>query len=300
MIFRDKTAIRTKKVYLSFLAFAALSGMLAACASSSSRTYSSVVEYLYPGKAEPVEKASIPILSLPLKVGIAFVPEVVSKRSGVPLAKMPERFSAVTEQEKMTLMKEISEDFKKYPFVKQPIELIPSQYLTPGGSFTNLDQIHTMYGVDVIALISFDQVQFTDEGFLSMTYWTLVGAYVVRGERNSTSTMMDAAVYHIPSRKMLFRAPGVSAIKSSATPVNLTEKLREDAHLGFKDASKDLVTNLETQLQAFQERVKSSPEEFKVVHTSGYRGGGSFDLLTAVMLTGFGGYALWSGWRRKK
>jgi rhombotail lipoprotein len=299
-MYQKESIIRVKIFCLLAFVFVALSGLLAACASSSSRTYSSVVEYLYPGKTDPVEKVSIPVLSLPLKVGIAFVPEVAPMHSGKPLAKMAGRFSPITEQERIALMKEISEDFTKYPFVKQPIELIPSQYLSPGGSFTNLDQIRTMYGVDVIALISYDQVQFTDEGFLSMTYWTLVGAYVIKGEKNATSTMMDAAVYHIPSRKMLFRAPGISAVKSSATPVNLNEKLREDAHGGFKDASKDLVKNLQTQLQAFQERVKASPEEFKVVHSPGYRGGGSLDALTTILLSGMGGYALWSGRKRKK
>jgi rhombotail lipoprotein len=300
-MYQSKNTVRTKKFYLWFFVFVVFSGLLAACAIGSSRTYSSVVEYLYPGKAEPVEKASIPALALPLKVGIAFVPELAPMRTGAPtFGKAPARVSPITEQEKMVLMKEISEDFTKYPFVKQPIELIPGQYLSPGGSFTNLDQIRTMYGVDVIALISYDQVQFTDEGFLSMTYWTLVGAYVVKGEKNATSTMMDAAVYHIASRKMLFRAPGISAVKSSATPVNLSEKLREDAHLGFKDASKDLVKNLQTQLQAFQERVKTSPEEFKVVHSPGYRGGGSLDILTTILLSGMGGYALWSSRKRKK
>jgi rhombotail lipoprotein len=157
-----------------------------------------------------------------------------------------------------------------------------------------------MYGIDIMALISYDQVQFTDEGFLSMTYWTLVGAYVIKGEKNATSTMMDAAVYHIPSRKMLFRAPGISKVRSSATPVNLSEQLREDGHLGFKEASRELVTNLQTQLQVFQERVKTSPEEFKVVHSSGYKGGGSLDVVTVILLSAMGGYALWSSRKRKK
>jgi rhombotail lipoprotein len=296
----NRTVATTKKFFLRLFAFVLLPSVLAACAVGSSRTYSSVVEYLYPGKAEPMEKPSIPVLSLPLKVGIAFVPEVSPVRFGVLYSKMPGKPSPITEQERIALMKEISDNFIKYPFVKQPIELIPSQYLTPGGSFTNLDQIRTMYGVDVIALVSYDQVQFTDEGFLSMTYWTLVGAYVIKGEKNATSTMMDAAVYHIPSRKMLFRAPGISKVRSSATPVNLSEQLREDGHLGFKEASRELVTNLQTQLQVFQERVKTSPEEFKVVHSSGYKGGGSLDVVTAILLSAMGGYALWSSRKRKK
>ena len=35
---------------------------------------SSVVNYLYPGEANPLPPTTIPVLRLPLRVGIAFVP----------------------------------------------------------------------------------------------------------------------------------------------------------------------------------------------------------------------------------
>lgn len=34
-----------------------------------------------------------------------------------------------------------------------------------------------MTGADIIALISYDQVQFTDEGLASLSYWTVLGYY---------------------------------------------------------------------------------------------------------------------------
>ena len=249
---------------------------------------SSVVEYLYPNKAEPVETPTIPVLSLPLKVGIAFVPE--GQRTGRPGRSADPIF---TEKHKIALMEEVSSHFKKYPFVKS-IELIPTAYLTPRGSFANLDQLRTMFGADVIVLLSYDQAQFTDEGFLSLSYWTLVGAYVVKGEKNDTNTMMDAAVYDIPSRKMLFRAPGISRVNGSATPINLSQQLRQDRDTGFKEAAKNLVANLEQELEKFQERVKASPEEIKVVHQPGYRGGGSLDGFVVLLLAAMAGYLWWS------
>ena len=176
----------------------------------------------------------------------------------------------------MELMKEVSKNFKIYDFVKS-IELIPSAYLRDKGSFANLDQIRTMYGVDVVALLSYDQTQFTDEGLASITYWTLIGAYIIPGEKNDTHTMVDASVYDIQSRKMLFRAPGISHIKSKATPINLSEQLRMDSLESFKEASKDLVTNLEIQLELFKEKVKELPEKYQIVHKPGYTGGGSLD-----------------------
>ena len=120
-----------------------------------SRYTSSVVDYLYP-KTEIAAIPSIPHLSLPLNVGIAFVPE-----SGAAATYRLNR------KEKTDLMNRISSEFRTLPFVKD-IELIPTDYLAPGGGFTNLDQIRTMYDIDVIALISYDQVQHTDEGLLSI------------------------------------------------------------------------------------------------------------------------------------
>ena len=272
-----------------------IAGLATGCAQldglmSSRRSHqaSSVVQYLYPDKAEPVETPTIPVLSLPLTVGIAFVPE--DQRTGRPGRSGEPVF---TEKEKIALMEEVSSHFKKYPFVKS-IELIPTAYLTPRGSFANLEQLRTMFGVDVIALLSYDQAQFTDEGFLSLSYWTLVGAYLVRGEKNDTNTMMDAAVYDIPSRKMLFRAPGISRVKGSATPINLTEQLRGDSETGFKEAAKHLVVNLEQELETFQERVKKSPEEVKIVKKPGYVGGGSLDGFAVILLAAMAGYLLWS------
>lgn len=264
--------------------------LIASCAARSSHNASSVVQYLYPNHKEHVETAAVPVLSLPLRVGIAFVPDTRYSYSAL---------YSLDEKRKMDLMKSISAEFKHYPYVKS-IEIIPSPYLTPEGSFTNLDQIRTMYDVDVMVLLSYDQVQHTDEGLLSVSYWTLVGVYVFKGEKNDTSTLLDAAVYHIPSRKMLFRAPGLSHIKGSATPVNLNEQLRLDSQRGFEEAAANLVTNLKEQLDQFKEKVKESPEEYKIEHKVGYTGGGSVDFLTLSLALAMGGTLLWSGNRRNR
>jgi len=242
---------------------------------------SSVVEYLYPD-AEVAEVPDIPRLALPLNVGVAFVPEADGPSPTYPLS----------EKQKMDLMERIASEFRALPFVNH-IELIPTAYLAIGGGFTNLDQIRTMYNVDVIALLSHDQVQHTDQGMLSLAYWTIVGAYVIKGERNDTNTMVDAAVYDIRSRKMLFRAPGLSHIKGSATFVNLSEQLRTDASDGFRLAADNLVVNLKDELDRFEQKVKQMPEAYAVVHKPGYTGGGSIGGGYAVMLLLFGGLAVW-------
>lgn len=269
--------------------------LLGGCASTQSRYYSSAVDYLYPDKKEPVEKPAVPVMKIPMKVGIAFVPDAGQyerTRNFWLSMTRGSRSNAfkMTENQKTELMKQVVKYFRKYPFIGS-IEIIPSAYLKPRGSFANLDQIRTMYGVDAIALLSVDQVQFTDEGAASFLYWTIIGAYTIPGEKNTTHTMMDAVVYDIKSRKMLFRAPGLSEVKGKATPVNISEELRKDSSEGFQVAAKDMIKNLDEQLGTFREKVKASPKEYKVVERPGYRrGGGSVDLVFIAMLA-----LIWAG-----
>jgi len=248
--------------------------------SHSKHTASSVVQYLYPDQTEPLITPQIPRLTLPLRVGLAFVPETTGKAT------------YLTENDKQALLTEIADHFRQYDFVKA-IEIIPSSYLIPKGSFQNLDQLRQMFRVEVIALISFDQTQFVEEGLAAISYWTLLGAYVVPAEKNTTHTLMDAAVYDIASRKLLFRAPGVSRIRDFSTPVNLAEQMRQNSLKGFKEASRDLITNLDAELSQFKHRVRTSPQEFQVVKQPGYRGGGSLDLVWLSLLLGLGGWQWW-------
>lgn len=278
---------------------AALAGLLlsllSACGTQEVRNRSSVVDYLYPRGKQAVVQPSIPTLRLPLKVGIAFVPEQPARTSGYGLWGRPSTAGALTEARKTALLETLAAHFRRYDFVGS-IDVVPSAYLTAGGGFTNLDQIRTMYGIDVVALVSYDQVQFTDQGLLSLTYWTLVGAYVVSGERNDTSTLMDTAVYDIASRKMLFRAPGNSQIKGASTPVNLAESLRDDSAKGFEQANQLMLGSLDQQLATFRQRLKDRPNEVHVERTPGYSGGGAVDGAWLVAFLGLGGLT----WRRRR
>lgn len=214
-----------------------------ACTQGRTNRYSSsVVDYLYTDKEQADTQASPPHLSLPLRVGIAFVPNA----------------DHLGEGEMVELMERISDEFKRHSFIKG-VEVIPSAYLSRNGGFANLDQIKTMHGIDVIALLSYDQVQHTDEGMLSFLYWTVVGAYFIKGEKNDTSTLIDAALYDISSRKMLFRVPGASRIKGSATPVNLSEQRRMDSIEGFRTASDSLVLKLRDELERFKTQAAEKP-----------------------------------------
>jgi len=272
---------------------AALAVLAAGCESftgSSSHYANSLFAYLYPNKAGHVDQPTMPVLSLPLRVGVTFVPPA---RSGDRRFQYDGDDEALTEDVKMQLLKQVSSQFKSCPLVSS-IDLIPSAYLTPGGGFENLDQIRALYGVDVMVLLSYDQVQFNDKGLLTLSYWTIVGAYVVQGEKNDTRTMLDAAVYDLASRQLLFRAPGFGNVKGSSTPVNLSEQLRHDSERGFDQAATNLTANLTVALTDFRQRVKDSPNQYKIVDKPGYTGAGAFGGLELAGVCGLGICLLWT------
>lgn len=264
-----------------------LASVVGCVGSRSSRATTSVVDFLYPASNPPEITAQKPVLNLPLRVGVAFVP--ASTRSYAA-------DSALTESMKQELLKSVADHFKSKPFVAG-IEVIPSAYLQAAGSFENLDQVRTMYGIDVIALVSFDQAQFTDQGFMSLTYWTIVGAYVVPAEKNATHTMLDTVVYDIPSRKLLFRAPGTSQVKGRATAINVTKHLREDSVEGFDQAAVEMIANLDRELDLFKDRVRDNPGEIAVINASGpdlgSTGGGAAGPAWLLLLAGLAGSSLW-------
>ncbi|MBI5688665.1 MAG: rhombotarget lipoprotein [Verrucomicrobia bacterium] len=254
---------------------AGLALSLAGCAtwgpgSRKSEKSSSVVDFLYPKQAEPLITPGVPVLRLPLRVGIAFVPPPAGGRGGYGGVEF-------SEAQKSDLLNRVAAEFRANEFI-QSIDVIPTTYLRPGGGFENLDQVRALLGLDVVVLLAFDQVQFTDQNKLSLAYWTIVGAYLFRGNKNDTHTLLEAVVYDIASRKLLFRAPGASNISASSTVVEVRDRLRRDSAVGFNEANKDLIKNLQAELAAFKERVKNAPPEAQVArieHRPGYKGGGA-------------------------
>ncbi len=83
-----------------------LSSLTACGTTRMTRQYASVVHYLYTNKTDPVEIPTIPVLSLPLRVGIAFVPE----------EQITPYTPSFPEKEKLALLQEISAHFKQYSF----------------------------------------------------------------------------------------------------------------------------------------------------------------------------------------
>lgn len=217
----------------------------------------SVVEFLYPNAQEPPKLTpTMTTLRLPVRVGIAFVPGAGSM--------------ALPETERAKLLERVKSSFSEYDFIGK-IEVIPSAYLRPKGGFVNLDQVARMFNVDVVALLSYDQMQFNDSNALSVLYWTIIGAYVIHGNQYDIQTMLDASVFDVRSRKLLFRAPGTHQIKGSASMAGVSEAARAARLQGYEQAVADLVPKLKVELESFKERVKSDAS-IRVENRPGYTG----------------------------
>lgn len=230
---------RSWKVHCQRLLMVSVCLALGACATAGSQHLSSnVVSYLYPNQKQPLVAPTHTGIALPVKLAVAFVPE-----QGLS-------HQALTEADKLGLKTRVAAYFEQQPFVSQ-VTLVPSAYLIPGGSFGNLDQLRRMYKVDMIVLLSYDRTRFDGSSPASATYWTLEGAQLISGEKNSTYTLLDAAVYDIGKRQMLLRAPGSSLIPYQVGPLGLAEQLRQDSLNGFEQASADLMANLRQQVSYF-------------------------------------------------
>ncbi len=219
----------------------------------------SIVDYLYPSAIDaPKMEPGIALLRPPVRVGLAFVPADAKARS-------------LPEAEKIRLLERTKSAFANQPYVGA-IEIIPTQYLRAGGGFDNLQQVSRLFNVDIMAMVSYDQVHFTDTNSLAFLYWTIVGAYVVNGNQFDIKTMLDISVFDVASRKLLFRAPGTSQVNGGSNWANYSERARAAQIEGYQKAVDQLIPQLGTEIEAFRERIKAA-SDIKMEPKPGYQVG---------------------------
>jgi rhombotail lipoprotein len=243
---------------------------------------SSVVDYLYPaGQTPPAPSDALPQLALPVKVGLAFVP-----------AKGDE---ALTEAQRQELLERTRAAFLERDFIAN-IEVIPETYLDTGRGFETLDSVARLYALDVMALISYDQVAFVGDRTSSILYWTIIGAYMVKGNEHEVQTFVDTAVFDMGTHRLLFRAAGTDRLGAHSTLIDIPEARREAMQRSFENAMADMTTNLDRELDVFKERVQE--EQVAVVtHRPGYEGGGGGALDAWWLLLAAGAFAARAGRR---
>ncbi|MBW4965467.1 rhombotarget lipoprotein [Pseudoalteromonas sp. CR1] len=226
---------------------------------------SSLVDFLYPNKdSRAAYKPEIPVLKLPVTVGISFVPSKEWRANGIE------------SQNEVALLEKVKKSFLQYDYIDR-IEVIPSTYLKGGEGFSALEQVGRLYDVDVMALVSYDQVTQTYENNAALLYWTIVGMYVIPGNENTIQTFVDTAVFDIKSKKMLFRAPGISKLEKRTTAIGIDETLNEKSLEGFNLAVIDMSLNLDAELARFKTRVKEE-KIAKIENKDGSSSAGAFSV----------------------
>ena len=265
------------------IALVVLAALLGGCVAIQEQRRASALDYLYPGgKVEaPAEAVR---LQLPLRVGVAFAPGGTDPGG------------AFSEPLRREVLKRVTAAFRDVPEV-QFVEVLPTHNLDPKGGFENLQQTAGMYGMNLVALVSYDQIQFQTPRRISLLYWTLIGTYFVEGEQLETHTLLDANVFDLASRALLFSGSGSSIVRDSSTPIEIDEKHRASSVLGFEQATDELILNLRLSMGVFREHAKQgtvrgmgtprvqvqSPE---VVAASGRAGAGALGPLEALAVAG--------------
>ena len=276
---------------VSLLASASL--FAAGCASGPVQQKAGVLDYLYPNGAPETPPSDVK-LTLPLRVGVAFAPSTDSGRVVSASYWTGQIYEPLLdESEKQRLLQRVVDSFQGVEGV-QSIQIVPASYLKPAGGFENADQLRSLLGIDLFAILSFEQTQFQDFNKSSLTYWTVVGAYFVEGNENETHTFVDTSVFDIPSRTLLFNAGGRSKIEKSSTVLESSEKLRSDSSKGFELAIEDMIGHLKGALGAFREQAKSGTvrgagtQKVEVAASGGAGACGGLELAFALALAGAG------------
>lgn len=246
------------------LVFGLLLITLQSCDSGYRNHKSSVVDYLYPNQQVTMQH-TIPQISLPIKVGIAFVPG--EDRS---------QYSFLRENEKIRFIDIVRQEFEANDLIGS-IQIIPSYYLYPKGGFKNLSEIKGFFDIDIAVLVSYDQIQQFQEDQNPLYALVPFGTCFFQTVKNDTYTMVDATVYHIESQKLLFRASGTSQLNNTSAIDFNNKNLLKERNAGFELALKNMIPSLKNELEQFKVRVKEQPQDYQVVYEPGYTGAGSLD-----------------------
>jgi rhombotail lipoprotein len=234
----------------------------------------SLVEFLYPDGATPPARDVQPQLHLPLRVGLAFLPSNGNTQIGPDAAQ------------KEALLQEIRKRFVSRKFIAE-IVVIPDYYLQGRRGFEGLQGVQRLYGIDLMALVSYDQIAHEDDNNWSLGYITIVGAYILKGTRHDVSTLVDLAVVDPATRSLVLRAGGFDTRHGTVALINENRRLRETASEGFSVATQQMIDHFDSALTAFESDVREGKANVKVVSNHGKPssgGGGSIDWLALLFL----------------
>jgi len=243
---------------------------------------SSLVEFLYPNGKVPPPENSIPQLRVPLRVGLAFLPS-----SG------PESVTSLDAAAKEALLERVRQRFQSRKFIAD-IVLIPDYYLAGHRGFDGLQGVQRLNNLDLMALVSYDQVTHEDNNNWSLGYLTIVGMYMLKGNRHDVSTLVDLAVVDPATRSLVLRAGGTDTGHGNSTFIDEQRETRMVGSRSFSAATDQMIDHFDTALTQFEADVRAGKANVQIVHKNGAAGaaggGGKFEwpaLLALAMILAF-------------
>ncbi len=215
---------------------------------------SSLMEYLSPAadKIPAPESHGPATVRVPMVVGVAFVPCSNSRSTSFWNGNADAVFLAPESERRLAGQFQASLAGK--PWIGS-LRMIPSSDLAGNGGGQGLEKVAALNHVEAMILIAVNQVQVSHPKASALAYWTGVGGYVVRGDKNDTSTLLDAGVYHVASHSLLCRAEATSLVQGSSSWNKRDQRLQESSLVGLSRAMEVLVVNLDQAAAAFQEDV---------------------------------------------
>jgi len=245
---------------------------LSGCASFGDRSFahssSSLVSFLYPKDHAPPPNDSLPELRVPLRVGLAFLPTQQAYGASGPSAAQREQ-----------LLAKVKSRFADRKFVSEII-IVPDYYLDSNRGIAGLEGLQRLYNVDVLALVSYDQVTHMDDNAWSLGYLTIVGQYIIKGNRHDVSTLIDLAVIDPTTRSVILRAGGTDTRHGNTTLVDRQRDARQSESLGFDAAMGQMIERFDAALIKFEADVREGKANVRVVNRNGTprSGGGAFGM----------------------
>jgi rhombotail lipoprotein len=184
-------------------------------------------------------------------------------------------------------LERIRQHFSDRRFISQ-IVIIPDYYLANRRGFEGLQGVQHLYGVDVMAIVSYDQAVHEDNNQWSLGYLTIVGAYVLKGDRHDISTLVDLAVVDPVSRSLVLRAGGVDVRHGNSTMIDADRSTRDAGVQGFSAATDQMIDHFDIALTRFESDVRAGHANVRIAPKSseggGSHGGGGSLSLSCVML----------------
>jgi rhombotail lipoprotein len=153
--------------------------------------------------------------------------------------------------------------------------------------FGGLQGVQRLYSVDVMALVSYDQITHMDENEWSFGYLTIVGAYVLKGSHHDVATLVDLAVVDPVTQSLILRAGGTDSRNRNTTLIDEEREARESGVASFGSATTQMIDNFDAALTKFEADVRAGKANIRVAKREANGragGGGSFGPLALGML----------------